>query len=148
MISTISANRTVDRINALSSEILDRKPDLVGIQEAWLIWCEPIDAAPCTNPEFRGAWGDHLAQTEYRLAGAYTKAAFIENFEFGYPFRDSQGNQGFAYILDRDAVFVRNDIAYSLPVPGTSMATRYRMRTSCTASWWWTPRSAASLIVS
>lgn len=119
VISTISANRTVDRVNTLSREILDRKPDFVGIQEAWLIWCEPIDAAPCTNPEFAGAWGDHLAQTEYLLAGAYTKAAYIENFEFGYPFWDSQGNQGFAYVLDRDAVFVRNGITYSLPVPGT-----------------------------
>jgi hypothetical protein len=119
IISTMSANRTVDRVNALSSEILDRKPDIVGIQEAWLIWCEPIDAAPCTNPEFRGAWGDHLAQTQGLLAGAYTKAAYIENFEFGYPFWDSQGNQGFAYVLDRDAVFVRKGIAYSLPAPGT-----------------------------
>jgi hypothetical protein len=134
IISTISANRTVDRVNALSSEILNRKPDLVGIQEAWLIWCEPSDAAPCTNPEFRGAWGDHLAQTEYRLAGAYTKAAFIENFEFGYPFWDSQGNQGFAYVLDRDAVFVRNDIAYSLPVPGTDYpcATPFSAGSGCT----------------
>jgi hypothetical protein len=119
VISAISANRTVDRVSALSREILDRKADFVGIQEAWLIWCEPIDAAPCTNPEFAGAWGDHLAQTEYLLAGAYTKAAYIENFEFGYPFWDSQGNQGFAYVLDRDAVFVRNGITYSLPVPGT-----------------------------
>ena len=119
VISTISANRTVDRVNALSREILNRKPDFVGIQEAWLVWCQPIDAAPCTNPEFRGAWGDHLAQTEYLLAGAYTKAAYIENFEFGYPFWDSQGNQGFAYVLDRDAVFVRNGVEYSLPVPGT-----------------------------
>jgi hypothetical protein len=118
IISTMSANRTVDRVNALSSEILDRKPDFVGIQEAWLIWCEPRDAAPCTNPEFRGAWGDHLAQTEFRLASAYTKAAYLENFEFGYPFWDSQGNVGFAYVLDRDAVFVRNGIEYSLPVPG------------------------------
>jgi len=119
IISTMSANRTVDRVNALSSEILERKPDFVGIQEAWLIWCEPSNAAPCTNPEFRGAWGDHLAQTEYRLAGAYTKAAYIENFEFGYLFWDSQGNPGFAYVLDRDAVFVRNGIEFSLPVPGT-----------------------------
>jgi hypothetical protein len=119
VISAISANRTVDRVSALSREILDRKADFVGIQEAWLILCEPIDAAPCTNPEFAGAWGDHLAQTEYLLAGAYTKAAYIENFEFGYPFWDSQGNQGLAYVLDRDAVFVRNGITYSLPVPGT-----------------------------
>jgi hypothetical protein len=134
IISTMSANRTVDRVNALSSEILDRKPDLVGIQEAWLIWCEPIDKAPCTNPEFRGAWGDHLAQTEGRLAGAYTKAAYIENFEFGYPFWDSQGNQGFAYVLDRDAVFVRNGIAYSLPVPGTNYpcATPFPAGSGCT----------------
>ena len=91
----------------------------MGIQEAWLVWCQPIDRAPCTNPEFRDAWGDHLAQTEGLLAGAYTRAAYIENFEFGYPFRDSQGNVGFAYVLDRDAVFVRNGITYSLPVPGT-----------------------------
>jgi hypothetical protein len=119
IISTVAANRTVDRVNALSSEILARRPDFVGIQEAWLIWCWPIDAAPCTNPEFRGAWGDHLAQTEGRLAGAYTRAAYIENFEFGYEFWDSQGNVGFAYVLDRDAVFVRNGIAYTLPVPGT-----------------------------
>ena len=119
VIGTISANRTVERVNVLSLEILERKPHLVGIQEAWLVWCQPIDAAPCTNPEFRGAWGDHLAQTEYLLAGAYTKAAYIENFEFGYPFWDSQGNMGFAYVLDRDAVFVRNGLPYSLPVPGT-----------------------------
>ena len=119
IISTVSANRTVDRVNALSSEILERKPDFVGIQEAWLIWCEPIDAAPCTNPEFKGAWGDHLAQTEYLLAGQYTKAAYIENFEFGYYFWDSQGNVGFAYVLDRDAVFVRAGVPYTLPVPGT-----------------------------
>ena len=134
IIGTISANRTVDRVNALSSEILDRKPDFVGIQEAWLIWCEPIDRAPCTNPEFRGAWGDHLAQTEGRLAGAYTKAAYIENFEFGYPFWDSQGNVGFAYVLDRDAVFVRNGVAYSLPVPGTDYpcATPFTAGSGCT----------------
>jgi hypothetical protein len=119
IISTISANRTVDRVSVLSSEILKRRPDFVGIQEAWLIWCEPSDSAPCTNPEFKGAWGDHLAQTEYLLAGQYTMAAYIENFEFGYYFRDSQDNLGFAYVLDRDAVFVRKGIPYSLPVPGT-----------------------------
>lgn len=119
IIATMSANRTVDRINALSVEILNRKPDFVGIQEAWLTWCEPRNAAPCTNPEFKGAWGDRLAQTEFLLAGAYTKAAYIENFEFGYPFQDSQGNQGFAYVLDRDAIFVRNGIRYSRPMPGT-----------------------------
>jgi len=134
LISTISANRTVDRVNALSREILERKPDFVGIQEAWLIWCQPIDKAPCTNPEFRGAWGDHLAQTEYLLAGAYTKAAYIENFEFGYPFSDSQGNPGIAYVLDRDAVFVRKGIAYSLPVPGTDYpcATPFPDGSGCT----------------
>jgi hypothetical protein len=119
IISTISANRTADRVNALSSEILARKPDFVGIQEAWVIGCMPMDAAPCTNPEFRGAWGDHLAQTESMISGAYTKAAYIDNFLFGYGFADSQGNMGFAYVLDRDAVFVRKGISYSLPVPGT-----------------------------
>lgn len=119
IISTVSANRTVDRTSALSSEILERKPDFVGIQEAWLVWCEPHDAAPCTNPEFRGAWGDHLAQTEALLGGAYTKAAYLENFEFYYPFWDSQGNVGFAYVRDRDAVFVRNGIDYTTQVPGT-----------------------------
>ena len=119
IIGTVAANRTVDRTSALSREILERNPDFVGIQEAWVIWCEPIDQAPCTNPEFKGAWGDHLVQTEAMLAGAYTKAAYIENFEFGYPFWDSQGNVGFAYVLDRDAVFVRNGIEYSLPVPGS-----------------------------
>jgi len=134
IISTISANRTADRVNALSGEILKRKPDFVGIQEAWLIWCQPIDKAPCTNPEFRGAWGDHLAQTEGLLAGAYTKAAYIDNFEFGYPFWDSQGNQGLAYVLDRDAVFVRNGIPYTLPVPGTDYpcATPFPAGSGCT----------------
>ena len=134
IIGTISANRTVDRVSALSGEILARKPDLVGIQEAWLIGCMPIDRAPCTNPEFRGAWGDHLAQTEYLLAGWYTKAAYIENFEFGYQFWDSQGNMGFAYVLDRDAIFVRNGIAYSLPVPGTDYpcATPFLAGSGCT----------------
>ena len=134
IIGTISANRTVDRVSALSGEILARKPDLVGIQEAWLIGCMPIDRAPCTNPEFRGAWGDNLAQTEYLLAGSYTKAAYIENFEFGYQFWDSQGNMGFAYVLDRDAVFVRNGIAYSLPVPGTDYpcATPFLAGSGCT----------------
>jgi len=119
VVSTISANRTVDRVNALSGEILSRKPDLVGIQEAWVIGCEPAGAAPCTNAEFKGAWGDHLVQTESALAGAYTMAAYIENFVFGSKFVDSQGNEGFVYVQDRDAVFVRNGISYALPVPGT-----------------------------
>jgi hypothetical protein len=117
--STISANRTVDRVNALSSEILSRRPDLVGIQEAWVIGCLPANAAPCTNPEFNGAWGDHLLQTASALAGDYTLAAYLENFVFGSDFVDSQGNKGFVYVQDRDAVFVRNGISYALPVPGT-----------------------------
>jgi hypothetical protein len=118
VISTISANRTVDRVNALSNEILSRRPDLVGIQEAWVIGCMPIDEAPCTNPEFRGAWGDHLMQTTYRLSDTYTLAAYIVNFQFGSNFTDSQGNPGYAYVVDRDAIFVRKGISYSLPVPG------------------------------
>ena len=119
VISTISANRTVDRVNALSREILSRKPDLVGIQEAWLIWCEPHDAAPCTNPEFAGAWGDHLALTEYFLQGAYQKAAYIQNFAFQYDFWDSQNNEGTVFVVDRDATFVRSGIPYAAKVPGT-----------------------------
>ena len=118
VISTISANRTTDRVNALSDEILARKPHLVGIQEAWVIGCKPANAAPCTNPEFKGAWGDHLVQTATALAGSYTMAAYIENFAFESNFMDSQGNPGLVYVQDRDAVFVRNGIEYSLPVPG------------------------------
>jgi len=118
VISTISATRTVDRVNAMAREILDRRPDLVGIQEAWVIGCMPANEAPCTNPEFRGAWGDHLQQTATVLSGAYTLAAYIENFVFGYGFTDSSGNPGFVYVQDRDAVFVRSGISYSLPVPG------------------------------
>lgn len=50
VIGTISANRTVDRVNALAKEILIRKPHLLGLQEVWNIACEPANAAPCTNP--------------------------------------------------------------------------------------------------
>jgi hypothetical protein len=119
VIKTMSANRTVDRVKALSDEILARKPHLVGIQEAWLIWCEPHDAAPCTNPEFAGAWGDHLALTEYFLQGAYQKAAYIQNFAFQYDFRDSQNNLGTVIVVDRDATFVRSGVPYVAKIPGT-----------------------------
>jgi hypothetical protein len=119
VIKTISANRTFDRVRVLSGEILARKPHVVGIQEAWLIWCEPAGLPPCTNPEFAGAWGDHLALTEFALGGAYTKAAYIENFAFATDFYDSQGRKGTVMVIDRDATFVRKDVSFVARIPGT-----------------------------
>ena len=57
IISTISANRTFDRVNALSSEILSRKPDFVGIQEAWLIWCRAHRQGPLHQSRVQGRLG-------------------------------------------------------------------------------------------
>jgi hypothetical protein len=118
VIGTIAANRTVDRVNALSREILVRKPHLVGLQEVWRVACAPANAAPCTNPEFAGAWGDHLTLTETALGSAYKRAAYIENFAVGFPFVDGKGNPGFVSVLDRDVIFVRSDVPYKPVVPG------------------------------
>ncbi len=118
LIQTMSANRTVDRVKALSNEVLARKPHLLGLQEVWRVSCEPADAPPCTNADLAGAWGDHLEITAAALGAAYTQAGYIENFTYGFFFQDSQGHVGYASILDRDAIFVRSDVNWDPVVPG------------------------------
>jgi Endonuclease/Exonuclease/phosphatase family len=115
--ATMSANRTADRVRALANEIAARNPHLVGLQEAWDVECIPANAAPCTNPEFANAWGDHLAITSQVLGTKYYVAAVVKNFETFIPLKDGAGNEGLVYVLDRDAILARSDVTAAAVKP-------------------------------
>ncbi len=134
----ITANRSLQRFDALAAEITKRRPHLVGLQEVWRFACIPAAAQlpglppnyPCTDPSIAGAFQDHLTATTAALGDTYENVATVENFSIqffvippenatpqlpagtvvpGIPFFVN-GVPAFLQVMDRDVILARNDV--------------------------------------
>jgi hypothetical protein len=109
----IAAGQPTERAVALAAEITQRNPDVVGLQEAYRFACLPYPGLPavpgmgCDDPGIKGAFTDHLRDTELALGGKYVVAGKVTNLNVApIPFAVN----GFPALLvaaDRDAILVR-----------------------------------------
>jgi endonuclease/exonuclease/phosphatase family metal-dependent hydrolase len=109
----IAATRPAERALALAAEIGQRKPDVVGLQEAFTFECTPSPGFPplpgmgCDDPAIKGAFTDHLQNTEEALRGKYVVAGQVTNLKVdALPFVVN-GYPALLAIADRDAILVR-----------------------------------------
>jgi endonuclease/exonuclease/phosphatase family metal-dependent hydrolase len=101
ILGMIENNDFPTRAQALAAEIVEKKPHLVGLQEAYNF---TIDG---TNPG--SPFNDYLLELMSALAaqGAdYRVAAVVRNINLVFPFADN-----FIGVLDRDVILARGDVA-------------------------------------
>jgi endonuclease/exonuclease/phosphatase family metal-dependent hydrolase len=123
----VAASHTPERMKALAGEILDRRPDLVALQEVWKFECVPVPGLPlppgvgCDDPSIRAAFNDHLELTRSALGRAYADVAQVTNLDIqffqagqdvypGIPF-EVNGVPAFLRVTDRDVILARKDVA-------------------------------------
>lgn len=124
-LTQIAANRAPERLDALAREILDRGPQLVGLQEVWEFTCLPAPGLPlppgfgCDDPQIRGAFNDHLGLTLTALGGRYAAVAQVTNLDLqsfgvypGIPFVVN-GVPAFLQVRDRDVILASSGVAGS-----------------------------------
>lgn len=112
----IAGNRATARLDSLAGEILERRPDLVGLQEVWEFVCVPypgLSLPPgtgCDDPLIRDAFNDHLGLTLDALSGRYEAVAQVTNLDLqafgpypGIPFVVN-GVPAFLRVKDRDVI--------------------------------------------
>lgn len=119
VLKKISATRPGERAEALADEIAQRRPDVVGLQEAYEFSCTPYPGVPevggmgCDDPAIKDAFTDHLADTAAALRGMYVVAGKVTNLKVAaIPFSVN----GFPAVLglaDRDAILVRKGLRAS-----------------------------------
>jgi len=105
----IAATTPAERVRALAEEIERRKPDVVGLQEAFKFECQGIG---CDDPAIRDAFTDHLQNTEEALREKYVVAGKVTNLKVdNIPFwlngDPDDHPTTFLSIADRDAILVR-----------------------------------------
>lgn len=112
----IAATRPAERVRALADEIADRRPDVVGVQEAYAFGCMPLGGSTpepgkgCDDPSIRTAFTDHLQDTERALHGKYVLAGRVTNLSIlAIPFTVN-GHSALLSVVDRDAIFVRKSL--------------------------------------
>lgn len=112
----IAATRPAERALALAAEIAQRKPDVVGLQEAYRFACLPYPGVPvlpgtgCDDPGIKGAFSDQLANTLAALRGKYALAAKVTNLQVAaIPF-SVNGFPALLSLEDRDAILVRKEL--------------------------------------
>ncbi len=112
----IAASSPAERIRALAEEIARRKPDVVGLQEAYTFECAPIPGVQvlpntgCHDPLIKNAFTDHLEDTEAALREKYVVAGRVTNLKVGpIPFQVN-GSPALLSIADRDAILVRKGL--------------------------------------
>jgi endonuclease/exonuclease/phosphatase family metal-dependent hydrolase len=124
----VAATRPAERARALADEIAQRKPDVVGLQEAYKFDCMPLSASQplgenCDHPALKGAFTDHLTDTLAALGGRYDLAGKVTELNIalpnGIPFTTDGINYAMLGLADRDAILVRRGIpAAPVVVPG------------------------------
>jgi endonuclease/exonuclease/phosphatase family metal-dependent hydrolase len=124
----IAATRPGERARALADEIVQRRPDVVGLQEAYKFECMPLSAGQpagvnCSHPALEGAFTDHLTDTVAALGGRYTLAGKVTQLNIalpkGIPFTTDGIHYAMLGLADRDAILVRRGIpAVPVVVPG------------------------------
>ena len=84
-LTKIATTRPAERAQALVAEIAQRRPDVVGLQEAFTFACSPYPGYPtlpgmgCDDPSIKGAFMDKLQRTETALRGRYFVAGKVTN---------------------------------------------------------------------
>lgn len=121
----IAATRPGERARALADEIADRRPDVVGVQEAFAFGCTPYPGqrpgTGCDDPSIKAAFTDHLQDTQRALKGAYLLAGRVTNLSIAaIPFVVN-GQPAVLSLADRDAIFVRRGLQ-ATPVDLVSVA--------------------------
>ena len=124
-LAQFAANRAPERLDTLAREILERKPELVGLQEVWEFVCVPVPGLPlppgfgCDDPLIRGAFNDHLDLTLAALGGRYEAVAQVTNLDLqvfdvypGIPFFVN-GVPAFLQVKDRDVILAASEVAAS-----------------------------------
>lgn len=124
-LTQIAANRAPERLDALAREILEREPQLVGLQEVWEFTCLPVPDLPlppgygCDDPSIRDAFNDHLGLTLAALGGRYEAVAKVTNLDLqsfgihpGIPFFVN-GVPAFLRVRDRDVILAASEVAGS-----------------------------------
>jgi hypothetical protein len=110
----IAATRPAERARALADEIADRRPDVVGVQEAYVFGCTPytgqLPGTGCDDPSIKAAFTDHLLDTQRALHGQYLLAGRVTNLSVAaIPFVVN-GQPAVLSLADRDAIFVRKGL--------------------------------------
>jgi len=108
-LKSIAATRPAERVRALAAGIAQRKPDVVGLQEAYRFACMPDPRFPilpgrgCDDPDVSGAFTDMLANTEAALSGNYAVVGKVTNLTIdAIPFAVN-GFPAVLQVADRDA---------------------------------------------
>lgn len=116
-LTEIAATRPAERAQALAAEIAQRKPDVVGLQEAFKFACSPYPGFPtqpgmgCDDPSIRAAFMDKLQSTETALRGRYYMAGKVTNLNVtALPFMIN-GYPAVLTVADRDAILVRTGLS-------------------------------------
>ena len=112
----IAATRPAERVRALADQILQRRHDVVAIQEAYAFGCQAWPGVPqqagqgCLDPTVRAAFTDHLADTQAALRGRYYLAGRVTEMNIpAIPFMVN-GVPALLSVTDRDAIFVRHGV--------------------------------------
>jgi hypothetical protein len=112
----VAAAQPAARVAALAADIAQRRPDVVGLQEAYVFACLPFPGMPqvpgmgCDDPSIRQAFTDQLANTEMALRGRYRTVAKVTNLAVsGIPFAIN-GFPAILNVADRDAILVRSGL--------------------------------------
>ena len=115
-LTKIAASLPAERAGALAEEIARRKPDVVGLQEAYMFECTPFPGVQlpphtgCHDPMIKDAFTDHLQNTEAALREKYVVAGRVTNLKVGpIPFLVN-GFPALLSIADRDAILVREGL--------------------------------------
>jgi len=112
----IAARRPAERARALAAEIVQRNPDVVGLQEAFKFGCTPYPGVPpmpgmgCDDPAIKDAFTDHLQNTEAALRGKYVVAGKVTNLKVDEVPFTVNGYPALLSIADRDAILVRTNL--------------------------------------
>lgn len=125
ILQQIAATDFPARAQRQALEIARRKPDLVGLQEVWVLDCidqDPSDDRGCEDPSIAGAFVDYLDETldALQARGAdYAAVAVVENLDLssiqigalppGLPFVIN-GALATLIAVDRDVIVARSDI--------------------------------------
>jgi endonuclease/exonuclease/phosphatase family metal-dependent hydrolase len=100
ILETIAMNNFSERAEALAAEIVEERPQLVGLQEVYNFTFNGSNGAP----PFRDHLADLLAALQARGV-KYQVAAVVSNINLQLPFG---GNQ--IGVLDRDVILARSDV--------------------------------------
>ncbi len=111
MLTAIAQSRPAERVHTLATEIVQRHPDVVGLQEAFTFICE---GPGCDDPAIKDAFVDHLTHTEEALQGQYVRGGKVTNLQVGpIPFYVQGFGPATLRIEDRDAILVRTGLQTS-----------------------------------